>query len=412
MRLLHVTHQYRPAIGGAEKYLTDLSEELAKRGHQVDVFTSRSLDYRTWHNELPAFEQLDGVNVYRFRSLPRTDITWRALQYGLAQYWRTRKQRYEPFIWYGNGPIFPGMFSAILRQANKYDLIHINNLHYAHAWLAARAARLRGLPIVLTPHLHTEQSMTYDVGYMRAMMRSSDMILAVTAAEKAFIQRQGWNPNVVVGGNSLRLEHFPPLEREKGRARFGLPEKSFVLLFLGRKTDYKGLDICLKAFIKLREQRDDVYFLALGPETEYSQQLWKAHEKLAGLIVHGHVSDEERLAALATCDVLLLPSTGEAFGIVYLEAWAYHKPVIGARIPSVSSLISDGKDGLLIEPGDSEALLKHVEQLMNEPVLAQTLAANGNRKLKRRYTIERIGDIIEGTYGRVLRRRGTKRGGQ
>jgi glycosyltransferase involved in cell wall biosynthesis len=254
--------------------------------------------------------------------------------------------------------------------------------------------------------------MTYDVGYMRAIMRSSDMILAVTAAEKAFIQRQGWNPNVVVGGNSLRLEHFPPLEREKGRAYFGLPLEGFVLLFLGRKTDYKGLDICLKAFIKLRQQRDDVYFLALGPETEYSQQLWKAHESLAGLIVHGRVSDEERLAALATCDVLLLPSTGEAFGIVYLEAWAYHKPVIGARIPSVSSLISDGKDGLLIEPGDSEALLKHVEQLMNEPVLAQTLAANGNRKLKRRYTIERIGDIIEGTYARVLRRRGTKRGGQ
>ena len=156
MRLLHVTHQYRPAIGGAEKYITDLSEELARRGHLVDVFTSRSVDYRTWRNELPAFEQLDGVNVYRFRSLPRTDITWRALRYGLEAYWHTRKRRYEPFIWYGNGPVCPGILRTILQNREQYDLVHINNLHYAHAWLAFQAARLRGLPIVLTPHLHAE----------------------------------------------------------------------------------------------------------------------------------------------------------------------------------------------------------------------------------------------------------------
>ena len=57
MRMLYVTHQYPPAIGGSEKYVGDLSQELAARGHQVDVFTSRSRDYHTWKNELGPREQ-------------------------------------------------------------------------------------------------------------------------------------------------------------------------------------------------------------------------------------------------------------------------------------------------------------------------------------------------------------------
>lgn len=404
MRVLHVTHQYRPAIGGAEKYITDLSEELAGRGHQVDVFTSRSHNYRTWRNDLPAFERLDGVDVYRFRSLPRTDMTWRALRYGFEQYWRTKARRYEPFIWYGNGPVCPGIFANILRYAGRYDLVHINQLHYAHSLLAAWAAHLRALPVVITPHLHAEQIVTYDVGYMRTILSKSDAIVADTNGENAFIRAQGWNSNVVTGGVGLRMDSFPSLDAQESRANFDLPANSFVLLFLGRKTEYKGLDICLEAFITLRRQRDDVYFLAVGPETEYSRQLWARYPEVDGLIVRDRVSDDERLAALAACDVLVMPSTGEAFGIVYLEAWAYRKPVIGARIASVKSLISEGEDGFLIEPGATETLVEHLTHLTDEPRLAQKLGNHGRRKLERRYTIERIGDIIEGTYARVLRR--------
>ena len=78
MRVLYVTHQYPPAIGGSENYVGDLSQELAARGRQVDVFTSRSRDYRTWKSELAPRECVNGVNVYRFRSLRRNWLAWRA----------------------------------------------------------------------------------------------------------------------------------------------------------------------------------------------------------------------------------------------------------------------------------------------------------------------------------------------
>jgi glycosyltransferase involved in cell wall biosynthesis len=407
MRVLHITHQYHPAIGGAERYITDLSEELAQRGHQVDVFTSRSVDYHTWHNELPCSERLNGVNVYRFRSLPRTQHVWRVLEYGLGNYLRKGAWRYEPFIFYGNGPICPGIFVAVLRQAQQYDLIHINNLHYSHALTAYIAARLRRLPIVITPHVHAEQRETHDVGYMRMVLHGSDVVLAVTQAEKEYLAGRGWNPEIVVGGVGLPLDRFPQLDPRQCRARFNLPEDGIVILFLGRKTGYKGLEACLEAFVALRQKRQDIYFLAAGPETDFSRQLWLRYDGLDGLVVRGAVSNEERLAALAACDVLAMPSAGEAFGIVYLEAWAYCKPVIGAKIISVSSLISDGVDGFLVQPSQVAQLINYLKYLADDREMAQTMGERGRAKLEKRYTIERVADIMEGVYARTVRRHRT-----
>lgn len=407
MRLLHVTHQYYPAIGGAEKYITDLSEELARRGHQVDVFTSRSVDYHTWRNELPRFEQINGVSIYRFNAWPRTKLAWRIMEYGFRHYWRTGKRRYEPLIFLGSGPVCPGMFREILRRAPRYDLLHINNLHYSQAFTAYLAARWRGLPVIITPHIHAEQRTTYDLAYLQSVLRGCCAILTDTLAEKKFVSTKGWNRKVVVGGIGLRLEQFPALSPAQSRALFGLPEDGFVALFLGRKTEYKGLDVCLEAFETLRQERRDVYFLAIGPETDFSRQLWPRYAGVDGLVVRGAVSDEERLAALAACDVLTLPSTEEAFGIVYLEAWAYRKPVIGAAIASVASIIENGTDGFLIPPRQSAALAKRLAVLADSPHLARQMGEMGYLKLTRRYTVERIADIVEGTCARVLRHRRT-----
>jgi glycosyltransferase involved in cell wall biosynthesis len=407
MRLLHVTHQYRPALGGAEKYITDLSEELARRGHQVDVFTTRSVDYQTWHSELPRYEQLAGVNVYRFDSWPRTPRKWALMEYGFAHYWPKESRLYEPLIFFGSGPVCPTMFWSIVRQARQYDLIHISQLHYSHAYPAYCAARLRGVPVVLTPHVHAEQRVTYDVGYLRTVLRGSDAIFADTTEEQAFLIGHAFNDLVVVGGVGLRLDQLPRLDRRESRAKFGLPADAFVVLFLGRKVEYKGMQLCLEAFVELRRTRPNVYLLTVGPETDYSRQLWACYGELDGLIVRDAVSDADRLHALNACDVLALPSTGEAFGIVYLEAWAYGKPVIGARIASVAALIDDGGDGYLIDPARADELAARLAALADHRELAEALGQRGRAKLEQRYTLTQIADIVEGTYARVLRRQAT-----
>ncbi len=405
MRILHVTHQYRPAVGGAEKYITDLSEELVRRGHQVDVFTTRSVDYQTWRSELPRYEDLDGVNVYRFNSWERTPRKWAWLHYGFEHYWPRESRWYEPWIFLGSGPVCPAMFRRMLQQAEQYDVVHINNLHYSHAYPAYRAARLRGVPVVITPHVHVEQRATYDIGYLRSVLRGSAAILADTAEEKAFLDSHAFSDFVTVAGVGLQLDRLPSLDRAASRRQLGLPDDAFVVLFLGRKVEYKGIQLCVEALAELRRTRPNIYLLAVGPETDFSRQLWVHYSQLDGLIVRDTVSDEERLHALNACDVLALPSTGEAFGIVYLEAWAYGKPVIGANIASVSSLIEDSRDGYLIDPTKSNELAARVAALADRPELACTLGQRGHAKLERRYTLAHIGELVEGTYARVLRRR-------
>jgi len=405
MRLLHVTHQYKPAIGGAEQYITSLSEEMAQRNHQVTVYTSRSRDYLTWHNELPAFEQLAGVEVHRFRSLVRGPRTWKILEYGNRHYWQTHATRYEPLIFLGNGPVCFGLFWSILWQGSKFDLVHISNLHYAHAALAYAAARWRALPVVLTPHIHVEQPVTYGVGYLQRILKGSQHVITVTQAERQYLLSQGFDhQRVTAAGNGIDLAKFPARDQNTCKQELGLPEDAFVLLFLGRKSDYKGLDLVLKAFATLQDRYSTLHLLAVGPETESSRELWARCGGLPRLINHGSVSDEMRLTALNACDCLVLPSTGEAFGIVYLEAWAVGKPVIGARIHAVSSVIIDGQDGYLISPGSVAELAERITRWLDDPLLAHEMGRRGQEKVKNRYTVPRIADIVEGVYRRVLRR--------
>ena len=412
MRILHVSHQYFPAIGGAERYFTDLSEELATRGHTVDVFTTRSNNYMTWANTLPPLATIHGVRVHRFRSLPRTRLTWHALSFGLERSLRTGQARYEPLVFYGNGPVSPGLAAALLQRAPAYDVIHINSLHYAHAWVAFAAASLHGVPVVITPHLHIQQPETFDIGYMRRILQGSDAVFADTAAEQRTLLERGLAHDAVVAGIGLGLDSFPAFDIASARARLGLPADAFIVLFLGRKTAYKGLPLLLDAFAALRRRRPDAVFLAVGPETGFSRGLWAERPHQDGVVVRDAVSDEKRLAALAACDVLAMPSTGEAFGIVFLEAWAYHKPVIAASIESAASLIDDTVDGFLVDTDHPGHLSRRLAQLAAQPELGPKMGENGHRKLCARYTLGAIADIVEGTYFRVLRRSRSSRKGQ
>jgi glycosyltransferase involved in cell wall biosynthesis len=410
MRILHVCHQYWPAVGGAERYMTELSEEMASRGHEVDVFTSRSTDYMTWDNGLPAYERIRGVNVYRFASLRRRNYTWRALDFGLKGYARSRRRFYEPFVFFGNGPISPAIAAGLLRRVHHYDLVHIASLHYAHAWTAFRAAGLRNTPVCLTPLVHIGQPQTYDIGYMRRMLSDSNTVFAVTDAERRMLKADGLCQRAMVTGSGLRLERHPPVDHSEARARFGLSEDAFVVLFLGRKTEYKGLDSCIQAVTELRSRGTNAILLAVGPETEYSERLWQRRGQMEGLVVKGTVSDADRLAALAACDVLALPSIGESFGIVYLEAWAYAKPVVGANIAAVASLIDDDINGFLVDARDIGQFVQRLATLSSQPDLGRRLGENGHEKLRTRYTWARIGDIVEGAYRRTLRNHASANG--
>ncbi len=105
------------------------------------------------------------------------------------------------------------------------------------------------------------------------------------------------------------------------------------------------------------------------------------------------VPDESGKAdALASCDVFCLPSSHEAFGIAYVEAWAYGKPVICGLAPACRELIEDGVTGLWADQ-DPASLAKKIVSLLQQPALRQKLGREGQARQKRDFTSESIAKI-------------------
>ena len=174
---------------------------------------------------------------------------------------------------------------------------------------------------------------------------------------------------------------------------------------MGRQVEYKGIEATLEACSLLQRRHPSVHLLVAGPETEFSRRLFARWGERPGVLNLGRVSDDVRLDALYACDCMALPSTGEAFGIVYLEAWTAGKPVIGVRAPAVSTAIEEGVDGWLVPPSDPLALAQVLSRWVQSPQLARRMGARGQAKVLSRYTVPRVADVVEGVYKRVLRAR-------
>ena len=379
--------------------MINTSEALALRGHQVTVYTTRSLEYRTWHNELPRREVLNGVDVHRFDSIRRRGYTWKVLDYGYINYRKRKAVRYHPFIMFGSGPIAPGLFLRLLAHGRRFDVIQVNTLPYAHVWYTALAAKWIGVPYVVTPFLHTAQADIFDVEWYNVAMRDADRVIVMTGTERDYLlQRFVSLERIIMGGVGIKPEEIMPETQGNWRAQLGIPDDAFAILFIGRRAAYKGLDVLLEAFSQLRQSCPDALLVLAGPSTPDWEALWPKYEGLPGILDLGKISDQDKGRLLDACDVLVLPSTGESFGIVFVEAWVLNKPVIGARSGALSDMVIDGADGFLFEPGNVGELAGKLNALYMDPELRRRMGLRGHEKAMNKYTVESVTDQIERLY--------------
>jgi glycosyltransferase involved in cell wall biosynthesis len=102
---------------------------------------------------------------------------------------------------------------------------------------------------------------------------------------------------------------------------------------------------------------------------------------------------------------LALPSAGEAFGIVFLEAWIVGKPVIGPRSAAGETLIRDGRDGWLVPSGDSVAIVEALERWIDEPASARQMGECGRQRVLQHHTWARTAGIVQDVYQRAVQAR-------
>ncbi len=188
---------------------------------------------------------------------------------------------------------------------------------------------------------------------------------------------------------------YPPTDRfgypmtEKEVAARAQEAGSLRLLFLGNIIHRKGLHILLNA---IGRNNLDVRLNIIGGTTAEAKYAEAMHQKVkrsnmeAIVRFHGPMDHEDLAAKLKSAHVLVVPSSYEGFGIVYLEGMAFGLPAIGTTAGAASEIISDGETGFLIEPGDSNALVERLSLLSNDRYLLAQMAVNALERYRQQPT--------------------------
>ncbi len=299
----------------------------------------------------------------------------------------------------GNAPFLPGLL-----KLRGFDVVH---LHYPF-FFGAESVWLRSLSggprYVVTYHqdvlfagpLRLAEAAHHWLLGRRVLGRAARVLAtswdyARASRLRGLMDRRPGIVDELPNGVDPSRFH-PSVEGASVRARYGIEPRDPVLLFVGaldRAHYFKGVGILLEALAQLPASLRAARLLMVG-----DGNLRQAYQQRAAelgvedrVTFCGRVPDEELPAHYAACNVLVLPSTtmGEAFGVVLLEAMACARPVIASNLPGVRTVVSDGVDGLLVQPGETDDLAHRLRAILDEPERQRMMGARGRAKVEERY---------------------------
>lgn len=422
MRILHLIQRYWPARGGAETLMGEISAYLAAQGHAVTVATTDALDFELFwdprRRRIAALTgEYQGVQIRRFpvRNLPGRMITYSALRRLL---WLMSAARPIPTPWLAAlaryTPWTPDLWRWLDTTDESYDLVAGMTICFEPLLEAGlRFARRRRIPFVNYPLTHLGAgprpaadalSRFYTMRHQVALVCQSDAIVAQTATERDFYIAQGAAPErILVAGPGVTPEAALGGDGARFRERHQLSATQPLVVSLSSMSYDKGTVHVVEAVRRLWRQGRDVTLVLAGavltPFQQYLERLPRADRDR--LCVVGPVSEEDKRDLLAAADIFAMPSRTDSFGIVYLEAWLYRKPVIGARTWGVNDVIRDGEDGMLVPFGDVPALAEAMAHLCDHPEVRRAMGEAGERKVYARHTWAYKNRLVSDFYLRL-----------
>ena len=375
MRIAHVSATFPPYQGGTGNVCFYNARELAQRGHEVHIYTAA-------YQGAPALEVREGFTIHRLPALFR----------------------------FGNAPFLPGLLSI-----RDFDIIHLHHPFIFGAELIWLVSRMRRIPYVLTHHndligdgMRRYLFDGYSAVSTRIIFDGADKFAVVSKDHAAHCRlaplfRKRWG-DVVEVPNGVDVELFHPgVDGSVVRQQYNIPEDSAVILFVGaldRAHHFKAVDYLIKTFTLIPNKRILLLIVGDGDLRQQFKQLAALSGVADRVIFTGTVPNEELPPYYAAADIFVLPSfPPESFGIVLIEAMACGMPVIAHDIPGVRSVVTDGEDGFLVQPGSSDALTDKIYLLLDNPFLRNEMGKQGQEEVEAKYGWPKIVLKLSALYG-------------
>ena len=378
MKIALITPYDYPFPGGVTEHIASLNRVFRQWGHDVWVLATSSTDEDELdHNVLRVaggvFPLQASGSVARISLSPRA---YRRVKTIL------REKEFD--IVHLHEPLMPTLPLAVLRHS------HAVNVGTFHAY------RETGHPGYI-----------YGRHILQPFFDRLNGLIAVSEAARDAVYRYFPGDYKIIP-NGIDYERFsrdlPPIERYND----GRP----TILFVGRLEKRKGFEYRLEAFQRVRWSIPDAQLLVVGAYSKEDKEpyVWQARrEGIGGVHFIGFVPEDEKPRYFRTCDVFCAPSTGnESFGIVLLEAMAAGRAVVASDIPGYRSVLTSGREGLLVEPGDVGALAAALVRLLRDPETRQRMGVQG-RETARCFTWERVAARVLDYYNELLESRNTTR---
>ena len=372
MKIGFLIEYFYPITGGAENNCFYLARELAKN-HEVHIFTSDRSDNQISKKE----EIVDNIKIHRYKN-------WFRYKYYLS--------------------FTPGLLDVLNYDM---DVLHVHSFGFLwHDQIVFLKRLFSKTKIVNTPHgpfMALNKYGFFENVFRKIVIFSElfynrlyDIVIQVNPIQYKWMKKYGISKNrIKYIPNGIPKEIFDKVDNKSFVKKYNL-ENKFVISYLGRIQNYKGLDQIIKILPSLEKK---IVFLIMGKDAGDKKKLIGLAKKLNvsnRVIFTGEISYYEKLMGLDSSEIFVLSSEWEAFGIVILEAMARGNAIISTKTEGGEFLVRK-ENGFTYNFGDLKQLEKYIKILFEDKKLRKKIEKSNIKKAKN-FLWENIANNLERVY--------------
>ncbi len=293
------------------------------------------------------------------------------------------------------------------------DILHAAELHSTQTYQCLEIKRRRGVRLVLTVWenlLHMGELHPLRGRRKRQVIQEADGFLAVTQTTHKMLQAEGVHPErIMTIPMAVDLQRFQPFPVD--RSKWGFSKDDFVILFMGRLVEEKGILDLLKAIplvLKAAPQKSLRFcFMGAGPlkgSLQDARAQFPNSICIQPFLPYDEIPSFHNLADLFVLPSKPQPKWEEQFGYVLVESMACGKPVLATRSGSIPDVI--GEAGLLVSPSNPGALAQKLLEAIRNPAQLKQLGFAARRRAESVFSVDAVTPLLQTFYERAYRERG------